>query len=87
MPELKLLFGGLNFTLGAKPWRREELRSHACQGGDAMNFGVCLFIFRIYLCVWVCINIICVRQTTLVSCLMRVQRLTWHFLVEAMHIY
>lgn len=48
VPEPKLLFGELNFMLGARPWCCEESRSHACRGGDAMNFGVCLFI---YICV------------------------------------
>lgn len=48
-PELELLFGGLNFTLGAKPRHGDESRSHACQGGDAMNLGAGLFIFRISL--------------------------------------
>lgn len=41
----------------------------------------------IYLCAGACINITRPRQTTLVSCLMRVQSLTWYFLVEAMHVY
>lgn len=32
VPEPKLLFGELNFTPGAEPRHRGELRSHACQG-------------------------------------------------------
>lgn len=28
---------------------RGELRSHACQGGDALNFGAALFILPVYL--------------------------------------
>ena len=63
--EPKLLFEALDFA--PKPRHREELGSHACQGGDATNFGVGLFVFRRYLHAGVRINIIRVRRATPVS--------------------
>lgn len=73
--------------LGAKPWRREGLGSHACRGGAAIHFGVCVFVFRRYRRAGVCINITRVRQTTRVPCLTRGQSLTRCFPAGAMHIY
>lgn len=51
MPEPKLLFGELNFTPGAEPWHRGELRSHACQGGGrcAELRGWLVYFARVFL--------------------------------------